>query len=84
MKSVKKFPYEIVESDYHGGAHIAFTETLVAGVRHINRLEPKGCQHGTCLCGGLRIVHVGGDPLTEAEEIHKMDIEDIERMKREL
>ena len=47
---MKNYRFEVLESDFHGGGHLAYSNSLK------NAVKVHGCCHGTdCKCGGTYI-----------------------------
>jgi hypothetical protein len=56
---MKNYRYEITENKFHGGAHIAYSNTLINAVKTANRND--SCARSGCCCGGPNIIALTDD-----------------------
>lgn len=73
------YNYEIIESNFHGGAHIAYATTLETAARSANRHDTctvydKGQCFPHCCCGGPRIRRADGSALAPGEALKLEEI----------
>lgn len=66
------YNYEIIESKFHGGAHIAYAASLETAARSANRRDT--CAGGRCCCGGPQIRRADGSALTPSEALKLEEI----------
>ena len=69
----KGYKYEITETEFHGGAHICYCESLRTAAERIKK-GGIGCTDKGCHCGKVRVRHSDGSELSDDEFIKFADI----------
>lgn len=61
----KRFPYEILENEFHGGGHIAYATRYDLALKHVQKYIEEDIEFFNCHCGGPIVVRTDGQPLKE-------------------
>jgi len=62
-----RYPYEIIENEFHGGGHISYATRYDLALRNVQKYIDEDIENFGCYCGGPIIVRTDRKPITQEE-----------------